>query len=229
MRRLLDQATASVRERTEARLIALARDSGPRIYEYLAVIRTWLPDASRPRNRFSTSNRVALAFPFGYCLAVAETLPEEYYGRWPSQHPLFYALPVDPAEARTEIGRLAAWILDARDQPIDESDPTDTAEAKQMTYVADLLEHWAGVLEGMLNDGQPEGRALFRLIIEEINERLGASDRTWLLQSWQRRQDAYVAHAANSQDAAQRTLLINRRARLEQLRRRFTEIPQTAP
>jgi hypothetical protein len=231
MRRLLDQGSAVVRVRTQTRLIALARDSGPRIYEYLAVIRTWLPDASRTPDRFSTSNRVALAFPFGYCLAVAAMLPEDHYGRWPSHHPLFYALPADPAEARKEIGRLVGWILDPRGaalEIVDEADPPLTAETRYIAYVGDLIEHWAWVLEGAMNEGHSEGRALFRVIAEEINQRLGTNERTWLQQSWQRRQENYVTHATSTQ-GPQRTLLINRRARLEQLRRRFAQMPQTAP
>jgi hypothetical protein len=224
MRRLLDQGNAVVKERTEMRLINLARDSGPRIYEYLAVIRTWLPDADRTADRFSISNRVALAFPFRYCQAVAALLPQEQYGRWPSHHPLFYALPADAGAARTEIGSLVEWILDARGEENDESDEATNAEATRMAQVADLVEHWAAVLEGTLNDGQAEGRALFRAIFEEMNSRLGVSQRMALRQSWQRRQDFYVAHAATSQPA-QRTLLINLRARLEQLLRRFSTVP----
>jgi hypothetical protein len=229
MRRLLDQGSTAVRNRTAGRLVMFARDSGPRIYEFLAVIRTWLPDPTRAPERFSESNRVAIEFPLGYCRDVALALPEGRFGQWPSHHPLFYALPAEPAEARRELGTLVEWILDARGAALEssnEADPTLSAEARRIAYVGDLIEHWAWVLEGKLNEGHPSGRALFEIVAEEIDQRLTVDQRTWLQRSWLRRQDNYIAQAASS--PAQRTLMINRRVRLEQLRRRFTQVPQPA-
>lgn len=230
IRRLLDQGSALVRERTAFRLIALARESGPRIYEFMAVVRNWLPEATRTPDRFSVSNKAALRFPFAYCLSIAKTLPEDRFGQWPSHHPLFYALPTDPAEARREIRKLVEWILDPRGVALatdDEEDPTLTAEANRIADVGDLIEHWAWVLEGALNEGHPDGRALFRLVTEEINVRLGAHERTLLQRSWQRRQDAYIADAIGK-PVAERTPLINRRVRLEQVRKRFAQSGQAA-
>jgi hypothetical protein len=231
MKRLLDQGNAAVQGKTAARLATLARDSGPRIYEFLATIRTWLPEANKTPGRFSTANRVALEFPFAYCLAIAKVLPEDRFGQWPSHHPLFYALPSDPAEARKEIGTLAGWILDPRRAALEDADdaePTLTPEVRRIAEVADLVEHWAWVLEGVLNDGHPEGRTLFRIVAEEINQRLGAEERSLLQRSWQRRQDFYVTLAATTQ-GMERTPLINRWARLEQLRRRFAPIVTNTP
>ncbi len=226
MRRLLDQGRAKVASRAAERLITLARDSGPRIYEFLAVIRSWLPDAARPAERFSVSNEVALEFPFVYCLDVAGSLPEERFGDWPSSHPLFYALPAEPAAARKEIAALIDWILDPRGSALetaDPSDPTRTAAAVRIAYVGDLVEHWAWVLEGAASGGSSEGCALFGVIAEEIDRRLGARERSWLQRSWQRRQDDYYARASNA-EGSERTLLIRRRARLDQLRRSFAEL-----
>jgi hypothetical protein len=230
MRRLLDQGSAAVRERTAARLITLARDSGPRIYEFLAIIRTWLPEPSRTPKRFSMSNRVALEFPFAYCLAIAAALPEDRFGLWPSHHPLFYALPANPEEVRREIGNLVDWILHpsaAAIEAVDQAEEKLTPEAKRIAGVGDLIEHWAWVLEGTMNEGHTEGRALFRVIVEEINQRLGTDERMMMQRSWLRRQDNYVTHATSTL-GPQRTVLINRRVRLEQLRQRFEQIPQTA-
>jgi hypothetical protein len=226
MRRLLDQGRAKVASRAAERLITLARDSGPRIYEFLAVIRSWLPDAARPAERFSVSNEVALEFPFVYSLDVAGSLPEERFGEWPSRHPLFYALPAEPAEAHKEIATLIDWILDPRGSALetgDPSDPTRTSEAVRIAYVGDLVEHWSWVLEGAASGGSPEGRALFGVMAEEIDRRLGARGRSWLQRSWQRRQDDYYSRASNA-EGSERTLLVRRRARLDQLRRSFAEL-----
>lgn len=230
MRRLLDQGSEAVRERTAKRLITLAKESGPRIYEFLAVIQSWLPEAGRSSERYSVSNRLALEFPFAYCLDVARFLPSERYGDWPSRHPLFYALPNDPAEARKEIAKIVEWILDPRGAALERADKTETMRTPDVVrigHVADLVEHWAWVLEGGSGERPVEGCALFQVIVEEIDRRIGVKERSWLQRSWQRRQDDYLRHAANDGSAGGpgRTLLVARRARLDQLRMRFAALP----
>ena len=96
-----------------------------------------------------------------------------------------------------------------------------------MRYVGDLVEHWAWVLEGPENQGHAEGRALFRAITEEILERLQPSQRSSLRRHWRRRQDNYVVHASAPENP-QRLLLISRRAKLEQVSKRFPQLPQPA-
>jgi hypothetical protein len=226
MRRLLDQGNESMRQRTVGRLIALARDSGPRIYEFLAAIRGWLPEAGRPPARFSVSNRIALEFPFAYCLNVARWLPDRQLGAWPSRHPLFYALPaLETEEARREIAGLVEWILDPRGAALetgDKSDPTRPAEAVRVGLVADLVEHWSWVLDRGA-DSAPEGHALFQVILEEIDRQIGARERAWLQRSWRRRQDECLAQVTSA-GGATRTILGQRRARLDQLNRRLAEL-----
>jgi len=226
MRRLLDQGSNAVRERTAKRLITLARESGPRIYEFIALIRSWLPEAGRSSERFSVSNRLALEFPFSYCLDVAMSLPPERFGVWPSRHPLFYALPNDPAEARGEIEKIVEWLLDPRGAALELADKTETmrtAEVVRIGHVADLVEHWAWVLEGGSEDGPAEGRALFRVVVEEIERRIGAKEHSWFQRSWQRRQEGYLRQASNGGTSGSpgRAVLVARRAKLDQLRTRF--------
>jgi hypothetical protein len=229
MRRLLDQGSEAVRERTAKRLITLARESGPRIYEFLAGMQSWLPEVGRPSERFSVSNRWALEFPFAYCLDVAKSLPPERFGVWPSRHPLFYALPSDPAETREEIAKIVEWLLDPRGAALERAEKTETmrtAEFVRLGHVADLVEHWAWVLEGGSEDGSPEGRALFRVIIDEIDRRIGARERTWLQRSWQRRREDYFRQAADGDASGGpgRTLWVARRTKLDQLRVRFATL-----
>jgi hypothetical protein len=224
MRRLLNQGSSPVRGRAVNRLIALARESGPRIYEFLDEVRTWLPDASRTPSSFSTAHRVAMDFPLAYCRAVAEAMPADRFGQWPSSHPLFYALPADPEEARTKIRRLVEWILDPRIGVLrssgEETDPTRGAEALHMREVGNLIEHWVWVLEGPQNQGHADGYALFRMIGAEIAEQLQPAQRLWLHRHWQRRQDHYVIQASVPQNP-QKWPLLHRKAKLEQISRRF--------
>jgi len=229
IRRLLDQGSGSVRERTKKRLTLLARESGPRIYDFLAVIHSWLPEEGRPAERFSFSNCLALNFPFELCLEIARSLPPERFGAWPSRHLLFYSLPSEPAEVREEIAKLVAWLLDPRGATLETADATETmrtAAVVRIGHIADLVEHWAWVLEGGSEDGPAEGHALFRVVVEEIDRRIGARERTWLQRSWQRRQDHYLRQAANSGTSGgpERALLVARRAKLDHLRMRFAAL-----
>jgi hypothetical protein len=236
MRRLLDQGSSDIRQRTVGRLVALARASGPRIYEFLSGVRTWLPEAGRAPERFSVSNRVALEFPFAYCLAVARSLRDEEMGRWPSRHPLFYALPpANTAEAHRELATLVEWVLDPRGAALeiaDPADPTRPAEAVRIGFVGDLIEHWSWVLDSGTADRAPEARALFATIVEEVDHRMGARERAWLQRSWSRRQDEYLAQVTDAGGPG-RTAIGRRRARIDQLKRRFTalaaERTKTAP
>jgi hypothetical protein len=233
MRRLLDEGSEKIRDRTADQLVALATESGPRIYEFLAVVRSWLPEEGRPSERFSASNRLALEFPFACCLKVARSLPPERFGLWPSRHPLFYALPGDPAEARNAIVSLVEWLFDPRGAALEKADRGETmrtAEVVRVGHLADLVEHWAWVLEGESSAGPAEGRALMSVIVEEIDRRISARERSWLQRSWQRRQDDYLRQAASkgTSDRPGRTVLVARRARLDQLRTRFAVLPNSA-
>lgn len=229
LRQLLDRGSLAVREQTLKRLIILARESGARIYEFLAIIQSWLPEAGRSSERFSFSNRVALDFPFDLSLEIAKSLPPERFGAWPTRHPLFYALPDNSAEARKEIARVVDWLFDPRGVALERADKTETmqtAEAVRVGHVADLVEHWAWVLEGNSEGGPAEGRALFNVIVEEIDRRINARERAWLQRSWQKRQEDYLRLAANipKSGGPDRTLLVARRAKLDRLRVRFAAL-----
>ena len=226
MRRLLDQGSAAVMRRTIDRLAVLACDSRLRIYEVLGAIHSWLPEEGRSPDQYSISNRVALEFPFLYSAAMAERVDP---GVWPSQHALFNALPDDPEKARHKLSMFIEWVLDARGASLekaDAADPRRSAEAVRIEYVADLIEHWAWVLEGEGENGPAEGRALFRVITNEIEARIGPRERTWLQRTWQQRQDEMQKAASDpAKDSAARRIPLARKKKLELLRLRFTKLP----
>jgi hypothetical protein len=218
MRRLLNEGNAAVRGRTIDRLLYLARRAGPRIYEFLATIHSWMPDPGRAPENYSFSEVVALEFPFTYSSHMAQWVTS---GTWPSDHPLFYSLPAEPAHARKTVGELIDWLIDARGAALeqaDASDPLKTAEAVRIAYVADLVEHWAWILEGGPTSTPPrEGQALLAMILAELVVRLESRERTWLQRAWQRRQEEQLREAAMRTGTA-RTNLIARKAKLDQLR-----------
>lgn len=224
LKRLLNQGRANVQEQTFVELVNLARRSGPRIYEFLQTIHGWLPDADRPPDGYSVSNKVAIQFPFAYCEEMAKWVTP---GVWPSQHPLFYALPENATEAREKIAPLIEWIVDSRGaafEQADAADPLQSAEAKRIGLVADLIEHWAWVLEGPPSETPPpEGKALFGIILEELDSRLSARERTWLQRSWQHRQEELLNQAA-SLSGQERKNLIARKTKLEQLRVQYATL-----
>lgn len=229
MRRLLNQGSKAVRERTIPRVIDLARRSGPKIYELLSTIHDWLPESDREPDRHSLSNVVAIDFPFHYCAEMAKWVTP---GVWPSQHPLFYALPDGDAEARAKLSWLVDWIIDARGVAFvkaDASDPMKSAEAVRMGLVADLVEHWAWVLEGPPSQTPPpEGQALLGVILEQLDSKLNPRERTWLQRTWQRRQEEHVKEAT-TKSGDERKSLIAHKTKLEQLRMRYfslTSVPK---
>jgi len=227
LRRLLDEGSRAVAERTRDRLTDLARRSGPKIYDFLATIHEWLPDNDCKPENYSFSHFVAIKFPFIYCAEMARWITT---GVWPSQHPLFYALPGDMTEARKKVEPLIEWIVDTRGaafETANATDPLKTVEAARMELVADLVEHWAWVLEGPPSQTPPpEGQALFNVILEELDSRLGPRERTWLQRSWQRSQEEQLKKAG-TRSGPERRNLIARKTKLEQLRMRYASMAST--
>ncbi|MFP5245043.1 MAG: hypothetical protein ACLGH0_00010, partial [Thermoanaerobaculia bacterium] len=227
MRRLFNEGSNDVRTRTLPRLVEIARRSGPRIYEFLATIHDWLPGNDRSPENYSFTQFLALEFPFIYCTEMAQWVTA---GVWPSQHPLFYALPGVSAEAREKIGWLIEWIIDSRGvvlEKADDSDPLKSAEAVRMGFVADLIEHWTWILEGSPSQTPaPEARALLDVILEELDSRVAPRERTWLQRAWQHRQEEQLKEAGTHSGSDRRNL-IARKAKLEQLRIRYATIANT--
>ncbi len=231
MRRLLDQGSDAVRERAADELINLARDSGPRIYEFLTGVRDWLPQAGLAPSRFSPSNQRALEFLFAYCARVAESLSMERMGAWPSQHPLFYTLS-GSKDARSVIVKLIDWILDRRGLNGETEDSTEKQSARvvQIAKVAALVEHWSWVLQGRSDDdGSSPGGALFVVILEEIVRRADMLDRARLQRSWRSFQQGGQQEAmrVGDSDAEMRAFLVARRNRLSRLRTQFAEVARS--
>lgn len=229
MRRLLNEGNDEVRELTFKRLIQLARRAGPRIYEFLASLRSWLPREDRAPANYSVSERLAFNVPFEYCAEMSRWVT---LGKWPSEHPLFYALPEEPEEARVQLAPLIEWLVDSRSAAFEKPDPADPlqpAGALRIGFVGDLVEHWAWVLEGAPSETpSPQGKALVTLILDELAARLAPRERTWLQRTWQRRQEELLKAAALL-DGNDRLNFIARKTKLEQLRVRFARLTTATP
>jgi len=224
MRRLLDEGNKETRAWTTWGLIVVARRSGARIYDYLQVIRGWLPAAGRAAATFTHANCVALDFPFYYSANVANELRT-----WQSQHPLFYTLPPNPDEARTTIAWLLEWILDERGAALmeqDEAEPLKTGADLRISLIADLVEHWAWVLEGPSGEAPAEDRGLFAVILEELNARISPRGRASLQRAWQQRHEKQLEFAGQL-TGQERKDAITRKTKLEDLRYRLSTMAKT--
>jgi hypothetical protein len=62
------------------------------IYDFLGILKEWLPDRDISSEKYTPSNRAALLLLFIYCEETIDKLPLKWYGEWPSVYPLFAPL-----------------------------------------------------------------------------------------------------------------------------------------
>ncbi|HEV7669905.1 MAG TPA: hypothetical protein VGS22_15390 [Thermoanaerobaculia bacterium] len=230
VRKLLDQGTGAERQSIASRVIAQALGSGPRIFDFLDIVRAWLPEQGREMTRLSNAQRLALEFPFALSLRIARDLPAERYGEWPSRHLIFAPFAIDEASSREKIGMLVGWLLEPSGRAIFPPDPKDSSaisEILRLRVLADLIEHWGRVLEG----DDPlricsEGRSLFQVVVEEVSTCTDPHERAWLQRIWKEKQDSYTRKIGElgRERRDERCRLVERRVWLGDLRDRFAAL-----
>lgn len=62
------------------------------IYDFLGILKEWLPDRDISPEKYTLSNIAALLLLFTYCEETIDKLPLKWYGEWPSVYPLFAPL-----------------------------------------------------------------------------------------------------------------------------------------
>jgi len=88
LNQLINRGNPHVKERTYIYLHQIAKSLGPRIYELLAVLHSWLPDPEKESN-LSESNLYALWFIIDYGLGTLSNFYSKSDGGWPPKYALF--------------------------------------------------------------------------------------------------------------------------------------------
>lgn len=84
------------------------------IYDFLEILKEWLPSPDVPSEKYSLSNRVAFLLLFVYCNQTTYiwTNNLKWYGEWPSAYPLFAPLKSqDDSKFGSELNTLFSWLF----------------------------------------------------------------------------------------------------------------------
>ena len=85
------------------------------IYDFLGILKEWLPDRDISPEKYTHSNIAALFLLFTYCKETTDKLNLKWYGEWPSFYPLFAPLKNQDSEIshgfNGELCTLFSWLF----------------------------------------------------------------------------------------------------------------------
>ena len=237
LRRLIDQGTPEIRQRTFRCLVGLALESGPRVFELLEALRPWLPATDLEIERFPLSSLSALRCLLEYSVVIYMHFDPKHFGQWPSRFPLFAASPEDPSLLRSRLDLLCEWLLHRGMPTVLESGESEGLasdiewklwfsgpEEAHGALVADLVEQWMLILEG--TDSKPpcpEACRVMDELLAALGKRADPVQRKRLVRRWQARQQQ--CHVDINQlpvgQREERNRLLAIRKKLYGLRQRF--------
>jgi hypothetical protein len=191
VRQLLDRGNEEIRSEAYSLLYSQLKQSPYRIYDLLEIIKAWLPERDRPREKYSASNERALWILLEYCLETTLALNPKYYGCWPSKYPLFASFP----SADDNLETLISWLFHPGLQKINE-------EIRVIPLISSLLAKWFTILEPEekwlilarqeKKEPHPEASELFDILLQKIICKTRNSQQKELLESWTNLTDYYL-------------------------------------
>lgn len=237
LRRLIDQGVPEIRIRTFRCLFGLALESGPRVFELLEALRSWLPAADLEMERYPLSSLSAMRLLLEYAVETITDFDPKHLGQWPSRFPLFATTPEDQGLLRSRLDLLCEWLLHRGMPTVLEAGESDGLgdyiewklwfsgpEEAHGALIADLVEQWVLILEGIdSKPPQPEARRVVEELLAALGRRADPAQRKRLVRRWQARQQ-HCQVGINQLPVGQREerarLLANRK-KLHELRQRF--------
>lgn len=147
-RQLLDRGDESIRWKAYKFLYNQLNQSHSRIYQLLNSINEWLPKPELTPDKYSPSNKLALLLSFDYCLNTTKEIELEYYGCWPSQHPLFSSLKSLSDDNESEnlvdsnLATLASWLFHPGIIDVVENN----VDIDFMLWISLLIVEWSKIL-----------------------------------------------------------------------------------
>jgi len=225
IKRLLDQGHEAVRSRAYIFLYNHAKQCGPRIYELLEVIKTWLPEPDRDLEKYAPSNQYALIFIVDYCTDTMLAFDSELYGQWPSQYPLFSALQ-NPDMAKIRMKILSSWLFHPGIKSVLNENFIINKEIIINTLMADLIEGWFAILHGLQKDNvHPEAREISDILLQQVISVTNRAQRQGIMNRWRLKRCAYIKKVTelDNKQRAQKGQLMGKREIIMKLEERFSK------
>jgi len=104
-KQLIERGDNECRQLTVLSLSQRMQNSGPRVYQMLQEMDSWVKTDPESRSRSGIS---ALELLIDFCLQTTVFLPSDQYGVWPSSHPLFRF--IDAKGAADNLRLLGRWL-----------------------------------------------------------------------------------------------------------------------
>ena len=104
-KQLIERGDADSRDATMFSLSYRMQNSGPRVYQMLQEMDSWVKIDPESRSR---SGPNALQLLIDFCLQTTVAMPPDQYGVWPSSHPLFRF--TDAKTAADSLRLLSRWL-----------------------------------------------------------------------------------------------------------------------
>jgi hypothetical protein len=239
LRRLLDEGSEEIRDRTHAYLLHLAVNSGARVFDVLDTIRAWLPDDPQSSARHSPANRLALLFAAEIADRLLNAVPASSFGEWPSRCALFAALPGSPEQVRERMEMFVGWLTNraapatiAAQLELPAGAPAAAVDQAYLEFLGDVVESCVLVLEG-LETGRAhlEARAVAMALLDALAARLKRARLRQLIRHWQEKQQWYCRELVMCPEATQqeRRNLLGRRQNLLTLGQRLGQAAARIP
>jgi hypothetical protein len=218
------------------------------LYDFLGILREWLPEQDTPPEKYSPSNKASLFLLFDYCQDITLKFPYEFYGNWPSFYPLFNSLSLDIDElASDNVNNKVNEKLDILVSWLFHSDPNGNLAIK---YVVDIdpieeigffLSEWHEILWGIDSEEQnQEGLDLFKRLLQRIillseereqkkQKKAILFQQKQLIEYWTKLTERFLDKATNYEkegDKQSKTRFMNKRKQVRQLKQEFKILQQ---
>jgi hypothetical protein len=189
------------------------------IYDFLGILKEWLPDRNISPEKYTPSNIVALLLLFTYCEETIEKLNLKWYGEWPSFYPLFAPLKKNQDSEisegfNEELCTLFSWLfysdlkgtiaIDAIDRVFNYSNPS---QINALDKIGFFIAEWLVILFGF-DEGEADKEVLDLVnnLIRHIILNTSRSQQNQLKDFWTSLTGEYLDKATEYNESGDRKL-----------------------
>lgn len=206
LKQLFHQGNQQTRTQAAEYLRAHLKRMGARVYQALKSLKSWLPEAdNRSQNSYPIPARIALRLVYFYFSETTFRFDQQYFGAWPSSHPLFAF--ADAGSAADNLRLLVSWLF----HPGMKTVFTDQRGSDERGTVRfnNLLTHWFFILNGR-GDGSSQSiedqttsgasfgaHTVRTLLLQEIVRAASAAQQIGLLDHWREQSQATLRMLSN--------------------------------